>query len=206
MTLAYLDFSKSGNTGAPAVREYNIFNTGMILIRDLKEKTGKEVKQQTIKADVYEAATLFKNIQDILRSDTCDSQILSAKTQMTDIRFILVYSPEHSEACSPLACNEKGVSILSLIDGFVTYAKQDHTYYNWYEVSFNKYDSKSYSYFYEDDSIQVGDHVLVPTGHENKETPGIVVNFWRVSEEHLPYPKEKTKWIIRKIEKEKPAQ
>lgn len=57
---------------------------------------------------------------------------------------------------------------------------------------------KSYYYLTDDDSIEVGDFVLVPVGKENHETVVEVVNIEYFSEENVPLPVEKTKRIIRK--------
>lgn len=56
---------------------------------------------------------------------------------------------------------------------------------------------KSY-YLIEDDSIEIGDFVLVPAGKDNHEAVVEVVNIGYFSEENVPLPIEKTKRIIRK--------
>lgn len=50
----------------------------------------------------------------------------------------------------------------------------------------------------DDDSIKVGDFVLVPAGKDNHEAVVEVVNIEYFSEENTPLPIEKTKHIIRK--------
>ncbi len=57
---------------------------------------------------------------------------------------------------------------------------------------------KSYYYLTDDDSITVGDFVVVPTGKDNHETIVEVVNIEYFSKEKVPLPIEKTKYIIRK--------
>ena len=57
---------------------------------------------------------------------------------------------------------------------------------------------KSYYYLTDDDSIEVGDFVLVPAGKDNHEAVVEVVNIEYFSEENVPLPIEKTKIIIRK--------
>ena len=57
---------------------------------------------------------------------------------------------------------------------------------------------KSYYYLTDDDSIEVGDFVLVPAGKDNHEAVVEVVNIEYFSEENVPLPIEKTKRIIRK--------
>ena len=55
---------------------------------------------------------------------------------------------------------------------------------------------KSYYYLTDDDSIEIGDFVLVPAG--NHEAVVEVVNIEYFSEDDVPLPIEKTKRIIRK--------
>ena len=57
---------------------------------------------------------------------------------------------------------------------------------------------KSYYYLTDDDSIEIGDFVLVPAGNDNHEAVVEVVNIEYFSEENVPLPIEKTKRIIRK--------
>lgn len=57
---------------------------------------------------------------------------------------------------------------------------------------------KSYYYLTDDDSIEVGDFVVVPAGEENHETIVEVEEIEYFSEENAPFPVEKTKRIIRK--------
>lgn len=57
---------------------------------------------------------------------------------------------------------------------------------------------KSYYYLTEDDSIEIGDLVLVPAGKDNHEAIVKVVNIEYFSKENVPLPVEKIKRIIRK--------
>ena len=57
---------------------------------------------------------------------------------------------------------------------------------------------KTYYYLTDDDSIEIGDSVLVPAGKDNHEVIVEVVNIEYFSEENVPLPVEKTKKIIRK--------
>ena len=57
---------------------------------------------------------------------------------------------------------------------------------------------KSYYYLTDDDSIEIGDFVLVPAGNDNHEAVVEVVNIEYFGEENVPLPVEKTKRILRK--------
>lgn len=57
---------------------------------------------------------------------------------------------------------------------------------------------KSYYYISDDDSIQVGDFVIVPAGKDNHEAVVEVVKKEYFTEEDVPLPMDKTKHIIRK--------
>ncbi len=57
---------------------------------------------------------------------------------------------------------------------------------------------KSYYYISDDDTIEVGDFVLVPAGKNNHEAVVEVVKKEYFAEEDVPLPMEKTKHIIRK--------
>ena len=57
---------------------------------------------------------------------------------------------------------------------------------------------KSYYYLTDDDSIAVGDSVIVPAGKDNHEAVVEVVNIEYFSQENAPLPVEKIKRIIRK--------
>ncbi len=198
MSLSYV--SSVDDHSSPAIRETVIFNDGTVEIRESESGSEDWELKESIKADPYEIGLLYDNIQGILDSDRYDKVSLDT----SDIMFRIIYSPKHQETCSPLLSDDNGISIISVIEGFLAFARKEHTYYNWYSVAFNSFDDRGYSYFYDDDSIKIGDKVIVPVGKDNKEKMGTVINFWRLSEERLPYPAAKTKRIIRKVEPPKP--
>ncbi|MBK1809506.1 hypothetical protein JHL18_02455 [Clostridium sp. YIM B02505] len=76
-------------------------------------------------------------------------------------------------------------------------AKRRKSEYIFCSVTFDQ-GYKSYYYLTDDDSIEVGDFVLVPAGKDNHEAVVEVVNIEYFSEENVPLPVEKTKRIIRK--------
>lgn len=57
---------------------------------------------------------------------------------------------------------------------------------------------KSYYYLTDDDEIEIGDEVLVPTGDDNQSSIAEVVNIEYFTEENAPFPLDKIKHIIRK--------
>ena len=57
---------------------------------------------------------------------------------------------------------------------------------------------QEYYYISDDDSIQVGDFVIVPAGKDNHEAVVEVVKKEYFTEEDVPLPMDKTKHIIRK--------
>lgn len=70
----------------------------------------------------------------------------------------------------------------------------DHIYCS---VTFEE-DGESYYYLTDDDSIEIGDFVIVPAGRNNHETVVKVVNIEYFNDENVPLPLDKTKHIIRK--------
>ena len=58
---------------------------------------------------------------------------------------------------------------------------------------------RKFSYITDDDSIVVGDTVVVPTGRNNIESIGVVCNIQRCTSKNAPYPPTKTKRILRKF-------
>lgn len=76
-------------------------------------------------------------------------------------------------------------------------AKRRKSEYIFCSVTFDE-GYKSYYYLTDDDSIEIGDFVLVPAGKDNHEAVVEVVNIEYFSEENVPLPIEKTKRIIRK--------
>ena len=61
---------------------------------------------------------------------------------------------------------------------------------------------KTYYYISDDDTIEVGDYVVVPAGKDNHHAMVEVVEIEYFSEAEAPLPPEKTKHIIRKCTKE----
>ncbi len=61
-------------------------------------------------------------------------------------------------------------------------------------------DGDEYSYICDDDSLKEGDKVLVPFGFRNRETIGTIVYKAYYAEDDTPYPMEKLKKIIKKVE------
>ena len=64
------------------------------------------------------------------------------------------------------------------------------------------FSSRPYSFRTEDDSIKIGDTVIVPVGEDKKEMKGKVVSIGQYSRLGVPYPVEKTKSILRKVDNE----
>lgn len=78
-------------------------------------------------------------------------------------------------------------------------ARVDDKIYTFCGVAF-PHAQRPYSYRTEDTTIKVGDLVLVPVG--DKETTGTVVSVGQYMRIAAPYPVDKTKFIIRKIDGE----
>ena len=57
---------------------------------------------------------------------------------------------------------------------------------------------KTYYYLTDDDTIEIGDFVIVPAGKENRLEIVKVVDIEYFTRENAPFPVEKTKWIVRK--------
>ena len=57
--------------------------------------------------------------------------------------------------------------------------------------------NKSYYYLTDDDTIQIGDFVVVPVGHERRESVAEVVNIEYFEAHAAPYPVDKIKKILR---------
>ena len=75
--------------------------------------------------------------------------------------------------------------------------KRCQSEYIFCSVTFDE-EYKSYYYLTNDDSIEVGDFVIVPAGKDNHEAVVEVVNIEYFNDENAPLPAEKTKRIIRK--------
>ncbi len=78
---------------------------------------------------------------------------------------------------------------------------EDDTIYTFIGVLF-PYTSHHYHYLTDDDSITIGDYVVVPVGVENKESVAIVVSVEKHLRISAPFPVEKTKKIIGKYVKD----
>lgn len=62
------------------------------------------------------------------------------------------------------------------------------------------FSNRAFSYRTEDDTIQIGDVVIVPVGRDNEEMEGKVVSVGKYARAGVPYPVEKTKYILKKIQ------
>ena len=82
--------------------------------------------------------------------------------------------------------------------GKVKRSKQDYMYCS---VEFEE-GYKTYYYISDDDTIEVGDHVVVPAGKDNHHAIVEIVEIEYFPEADVPLPLEKTKHIIRKCTKE----
>lgn len=69
-------------------------------------------------------------------------------------------------------------------------------------VQFDEY-GKTYCYLTDDDTLEVGDRVVVPVGHDNHESFAQIESIEYHPAEEAPFPIEKTKKIIRRAEDEK---
>lgn len=61
------------------------------------------------------------------------------------------------------------------------------------------FSNRAFSYRIEDDTIQIGDGVIVPVGADNEEMKGKVVSVGKYARAGVPYPAERTKFILKKI-------
>ena len=73
----------------------------------------------------------------------------------------------------------------------------DNTIYTYIGVMF-PYASHPYHYLTDDNSIEIGDSVIVPVGIDNKEMAAKVVSVEKHLRVSAPFPVEKTKKVIRK--------
>jgi hypothetical protein len=62
-----------------------------------------------------------------------------------------------------------------------------------------RFNGRGATYYYrtEDESLTVGDHVLVPVGADRKQMDAEIVKVEYFSKNAVPYPAETIKWIIR---------
>ncbi len=75
---------------------------------------------------------------------------------------------------------------------------EDKTIYTYCGVML-PFSDRPYSYRTDDDGLEIGDEVVVPVGEEDKEMNGIIVSIGRYASIGVPFPVEKTKFIIRKV-------
>lgn len=76
-------------------------------------------------------------------------------------------------------------------------AMSDDTVYTYCGVVLEN-SSRVYAYRTDDESIKVGDVVIVPVGPDNQEANGIVVSVGQYRRVAAPYPVERTKFVLRK--------
>ncbi len=76
-------------------------------------------------------------------------------------------------------------------------AKRNNSDYIFCSVEFEK-GGKSYYYLTDDDTLKIGDTVLVPTGKVNRTAIVEIINIEYFSEDNTPFPLAKVKRIIRK--------
>lgn len=76
-------------------------------------------------------------------------------------------------------------------------AKRRTSDYIFCSVVFENYD-KEYYYLTDDETVKVGDLVIVPAGRDNHRAVAEVIDIEYYSKENAPFPIEKTKWIIGK--------
>ena len=79
--------------------------------------------------------------------------------------------------------------------------KEDDTDDDFLSDDLDLFSSRPYS-FRTDDKVKIGDTVVVPVGEDKKEMKGKVVSIGQYSRLGVPYPVEKTKMIIRKLEED----
>lgn len=63
-----------------------------------------------------------------------------------------------------------------------------------------RFSNRIYHYRTNDETIQVGDSVIVPAGWEKEEKLAKVVSVGKYARIAVPFPVEKTKFILRKVE------
>ncbi len=85
--------------------------------------------------------------------------------------------------------------------GYYNKAKRTSTDYIFCDVEFES-GGKTYCYLADDDTYEVGDTVLVPAGHDNHEALVRIVDKNYYSKEEAPFPIEKAKWIIKRIDED----
>ena len=95
----------------------------------------------------------------------------------------------------------RSISYLKLKIGEIRYPKQNKAAkYIYCDVAFTP-TGKTYYYRTEDQSLDIGDIVLVPTGPYSKETVGIIRHIGWYEENDVPFPLKSTRVIIGKCDK-----
>ncbi len=77
---------------------------------------------------------------------------------------------------------------------------EDKTIYTYCGVKL-PFSARPYSFRTDDKDLKIGDKVTVPVGEDNREAEGIVVSLGQYARIGVPYPVEKTKFILRKTGK-----
>ena len=198
LTYTVYDILK-GKKGIPARQSVVIRNDGTIFIRSSAAGSKKIVDEKSFSTDLESVSFLFEDLQIILRNSGFSLDPPIASDGMVRMDLQIVYSIGHEES-APALLQYNGISLIALVEGFLAYAKKEHTYYNICEVSYDQFNNNLYSYYCNDDTIKAGDNVLVPVGPYNEEKTARVVSIRRLAKERLSYPPEKIKTIIRKID------
>jgi predicted Mrr-cat superfamily restriction endonuclease len=63
-----------------------------------------------------------------------------------------------------------------------------------------KFSKRPYSFRTEDETIKIGDRVIVPVGDDEEKMIGVVASIIKYTEAAVPYPLQKTKFIIKKVD------
>lgn len=77
-------------------------------------------------------------------------------------------------------------------------AKRKNSDYIFCSVEFEE-GGKSYYYLTDDDTLKIGDTVLVPTGKDGRTATVEIINIEYYSEDNVPFPLDKAKRVIRKF-------
>ena len=95
-------------------------------------------------------------------------------------------------------CREEELQRQSVKQAQTQASIDDKTIYTYCGVLL-PFSNRAFSYRTEDDTIQIGDGVIVPVGRDNEEMEGKVVSVGKYARAGVPYPVEKTKFILKKI-------
>ena len=111
----------------------------------------------------------------------------------TEQEYLDALNAENKDSCQP-----ETDEILNEQEKIEEY-ESDKTVYRYCGVLL-PFSSRPYSFRTDDNSIKIGDTVIVPVGENDKEMKGRVVSIGQYLRLSAPYPVEKTKLIIRKAE------